>query len=256
MNFSVDRISLDLGELLVIAKPSNRHSIPNKSKSSDLPSIAEELLENYPELNSISDQPEEAGLVNRLDFETSGILLAATTPILWKLLRQKYSEHQIRKTYLLLVGGSLTELKNVSGFLYGRYSRSKKVSVILGSKGSHIIKKRSQFCEGIYQPLAVTLDGCFSFISVSTFTGARHQVRAFAQAIGHPLLGDITYGGKSYNFHNDIYPISRFFLHSYQIFLPSCLDNLKLEIPLPKKFQKIVHHYFASSISSQYCREI
>jgi 23S rRNA pseudouridine1911/1915/1917 synthase len=256
MNLSIRRISLKLGELLIIAKPSNRHSVPSTSKNSDLPSIAEELLENYPELNGISDKSDEAGLVNRLDFETSGILLAATTPTLWKLLRQKYSEHQIRKTYLLLVTGSLTELKNVSGLLYGRYNRSKKVSVILSSKGSQIIKKRSQFCEGVYQPLAVSLDGLFSFISVSTFTGARHQVRAFAQAIGHPLLGDTIYGGKSYNFYDEIYPTPSFFLHSYQIFLPSSLDSLKIEIPLPNKFQKIVHHYFASSISSQYCREI
>lgn len=144
-------------------------------------------------------------LVQRLDFETSGVMLFEKTPCLKDLIRKKL----ILKTYLCLIEGKLSKPISVEGYLGSRYRGSKKVSY------SKTKKDRFRPFETKITPVEII--GENSLVRAETTTGLRHQVRISCASAGHPLVGDSLYGGDK-----SLYP---FFLHAESVILP---DGLKI----------------------------
>jgi 23S rRNA-/tRNA-specific pseudouridylate synthase len=146
---------------------------------------------------------ERGKLVQRLDFETSGVMLFEKTPCLKDLIKRKL----IIKNYLCLVSGKLSKPVLVGGYLGSRYRGSKKVSY---SK-----TKKDRFREFETKITPIKLIGKNTLVSAETRTGLRHQVRASCAIVGHPLVGDFLYGGGK-----SVYP---FFLHAESVILPDGL---------------------------------
>lgn len=228
-------------DLLIVNKPCGIHSV--EQRESDCASVAAALASYLPSLRTVSRDPLESGLVQRLDFETSGALIAAKNSSVWQRLRELLQEGEIKKHYLLLVEGIMTRSAEVSTLLGSRYRHSKKVSLLdehSGSSGSRITNIRSALpAETNFQPLWSSADLHVTLLEARAPTARRHQIRAHAAHLGHPLLGDELYGSKRAlaAVLGDQRPpgVPGFFLHAERVeFLhPGNDSTLKISAPVP-----------------------
>lgn len=177
-------------DFLVINKPSFIHSTGDGS-------IQEVLTKEYPSSASLP----EAGMLQRLDFETSGALAIAKTFNGLNNWKTAYQNGEITKKYLLLVEGFLPKPKEISGYFGSRYRGSKKVSF------SETEKKRFLFASTKFETFKTGNN--VSLLLATTTQGRRHQVRASAAELEFPLIGDELYGGGKAD--------RPFFLHAYEI---------------------------------------
>lgn len=145
-------------------------------------------------------------LVNRIDRNTGGIVIAAKNAESLRILNQKLKDREMEKYYLCVVHGIL---KKKSGILTGWLSKDEKknrVDVFKSEKpGAKEIRTK-------YEVISEK-DG-MSLVEVELLTGRTHQIRAHFASIGHPLLGDGKYGTNALNKN---FGYKKQFLYSYRL---------------------------------------
>ncbi len=92
--------------LFAVYKPAGIHSV--RLPSGGGRSLADLLCERYPELEHAAPSSLDGGLVQRLDLETSGVLLSAKTPEVWQALYDALLARRIMKSYVALVAGTVS----------------------------------------------------------------------------------------------------------------------------------------------------
>jgi 23S rRNA pseudouridine1911/1915/1917 synthase len=145
--------------------------------------------------------PERPGIVHRLDKETSGLLVVARDDRTHAALQRQVQRREVERVYLALAGGRLASRTGTIDAPIGRASRQRHRMAVSGaaSRGA-----RTHF--EVLELLAAE-----TYLEVRLETGRTHQIRAHFAAIGHPLLGDATYGGA------EKYGLSRQFLHAHRL---------------------------------------
>lgn len=162
-------------------------------------------------------------LVNRIDRNTGGIVIAAKNAEALRMLNEKMRAREIRKTYLCVVRGAMP---HKSGLLEGWLENKKdnannKVRVYSTEQAdSKTIKTK-------YKVVAEAAG--LSLVEVELLTGRKHQIRAHFAHIGFPLLGDTKYG-KAFKSSESLY--NKQFLYSYKLQFDftsdaGCLNYLK-----------------------------
>ena len=220
----------DDGEFFAINKISGIHSVNNPSSLG--PSVAGLLIKQKPSLEKASPKSGDAGLINRLDFDTSGILLGAHGPSGWQDFYALLKSGGIKKYYLVILQGGLRHLKKVHGWLGSTYRRSKKVKFYPSRPAPSV-----QALESSSIILPIRFSGDSTLALVSCAVARRHQVRAHCAAIGHPLLGDKLYGASKEL--SEIAPQTdnrSFFLHAASAAFrhPRTGQEIELVAPVPK----------------------
>jgi 23S rRNA pseudouridine1911/1915/1917 synthase len=181
--------------------------------------LANALVARFPECAQSSDDPREGGFAHRLDLETSGLLLAAKSKDAFSLLRQSFSAHRLKKTYLAWVQGVLHSACEVSLPIAHDPKNQKKAMVMQPGR----LSQKSGALEALTQLEPVLIQDNMTLVRATTIFGRMHQVRVHLAHLGHPLLGDSLYGGAS----QTLWPRG-FFLHAYQLELPHPADHTKL----------------------------
>jgi 23S rRNA-/tRNA-specific pseudouridylate synthase len=199
------------GDVFAVYKPAGAHSVQLRKGGGW--SIADELLRAMPSLAQASEKPGDAGLVNRLDEETSGILLGATTRSVWDKLYKQALNGEVHKKYATLVEGRVTKEFTITSFIGTPHRGAHKVKVYEKRPPSwaRALEGKTTYVPHLYIPLHnVTL------LIASASPARRHQVRAHAAHLGVPLIGDSLYGSTK-----PLPPLvkssRRFFLHAYHI---------------------------------------
>jgi 23S rRNA pseudouridine1911/1915/1917 synthase len=193
--------------------------------------LAEIIEGKWPQCTKIGLSEGECGLVNRLDYETSGIVIVAKSAESWSDWRYAFKLGQVKKEYLALVQGSITCSVNVLNYLGSRYRGSKKVKVSATPKARFLPASSSLL------PIAFNKTGNVSLVKIVTLSGRRHQVRVHCSEAGFPLVGDSLYGGSiKYGDNNDS---NSFFLHAWKVKKGSAL----FEAPIQKPFANILQYY-------------
>lgn len=168
-------------------------------------------------------------ICNRIDFNTSGLVLFAKTYKGSRYAFEIISKHMIKKYYLAICQGKIDKKIDLKGYLL-KDKNLNKVSISANDNGGERI-------ETIIEPVDYKED-C-SLLRIHLITGKTHQIRAHLSSIGHPLCGDIKYGGKKYM------GIAHQMLHAYKLEFPSNdsvndEDNGKLEFSCIDEASRVI----------------
>ena len=185
------------------------------------PALTDILVKRWPELKKLGPRP---GIVHRLDRDTSGIMVVARSRRAAEQLSRQFTERTVSKMYSCIAEGRFNEKKGViDAPLIRKAPGGKKFRV---GAGRNAVTEFS---------VARNLGDGNSLLEVKPLTGRTHQIRVHLAAIGHPVLGDKTYGTgkKEYSF------ISRQMLHSHKLCFmhPASGKPLMFSAPLPDDFR-------------------
>lgn len=181
-------------------------NIPSKLHSSSLYYSQEDTIFNYLRITQKQDVlgvnkfSRNRGLLNRLDYLTSGILIFCKKEDLYFLLRENYAKAVTKKIYFCILKGNLCTENTLENYLEGFGPNQHKVRVCENSTG--IYAKLN------YSIIEYNSHKDVTLVKVFLHTGVRHQIRVQFSHIGHPLLGDPLYGKDS--------SLGEFFLHAQE----------------------------------------
>ena len=182
------------------------------------------LLDYLPDITHVGD-PARPGIVHRLDKDTSGLLLVAKTQPAHRDLSAQFKKRTITKTYLSLVHGAATPSEGVIQAPVGRhFTRRKEMAVVEGGREAETPYKTVESYVG------------YTLLSVTPRTGRTHQIRVHMAAIGHPVVGDATYGKRHPR-------LRRHFLHAASLRFrhPYSGEDMDLNAPLPEDLSSFLN---------------
>ena len=214
--------------ILLADKPVGLLSHPDADEYNDtaITRIKRYLYEKHeycPE-NEMSFAP---ALVNRIDRNTAGIIIAAKNAEALRILNEKLKNRELHKLYLCVVIG---KLQKESGILKDSLQKNEKQNKVYVSKGASVNAKS---ISTKYRVLGYK--NGLSLIEVELLTGRTHQIRAHFAFYGHPLLGDGKYGTNAENKRFGGY--KKQFLYSYKLIFDFKTDAGILNYLNKKEFE-------------------
>ena len=208
-------------EMLVVDKPAGLTVHPSPGHPSH--TLVNALLALYPDLPGIGGE-RRPGIVHRLDKDTSGLMMVAKTANAHRDLSNQIKDRRIRKGYLALVSGEVAPRRGVIEAPIARDPKHRKrMAVVQGGR-----EARTQYS-------ALRRVDTFTLLEVFPESGRTHQIRVHLASIGHPLVGDALYGGKSRL-------LSRQFLHAHLLGFshPVSGEYLEFTSPLPPELETLL----------------
>lgn len=174
--------------------------------------------------------------INRLDMDTSGIVIVAKNQNAQSLISKQMQHGITKKKYIAIVHGIFEE-------------KSLSINLPIGKISDDDIK-RAVLSDGKNAITNITLIKNFhnynaALVNIEILTGRTHQIRVHLSHIGHPILGDELYGG-------DLSLINRQALHSYFFSFIHPKNSKKMEIfsPLPKDIKDVLNIFYSSKYSN------
>lgn len=224
--------------ILVLNKPAG--ILSQKAKESDV-SLNEWMIgyllakkKIYPEELTLF----KPSICNRLDRNTSGIVLCGISLKGSQLLNKLIKERSIKKYYRTICKGTV----NNDIVLCGNIKKDNANNIVT------ISDKGKEIQTGI-KSLKI-LKRQYSYLEIDLITGKTHQIRAHLASIGHPLIGDRKYGIVETNkFFQMKYSLNNQLLHAYRVEFPvlddtfNTLSKKVIWAPLPEVFQKVLEDF-------------
>ena len=163
-------------------------------------------------------------IITRLDKNTSGLVLIALTPDVHARVQRDAAAGRVRKEYLTIVRGTPTPRSGSISLPLARSPEDRRLV---------IVTLEGQASETRYEVLSTS--GTHSLVRCELITGRTHQIRAHFAAVGHPVVGDPTYGEPHAS-------LDRQALHAWRLTLrhPVSGAPLQVEAPLPADFQALL----------------
>lgn len=216
-------------DIMVINKPAGL-LVHEAFKDEMRATVVDALLESFPEVAEVGDDPKRPGIVHRLDKDVSGVMAIAKTQAGFDHLKHQFQKRTLTKEYLALVYGALPKDHDVITL---KVTRSK-------AKGRMVARPESQ--EGkeahteydVLERLPTT-----TYVRVKILTGRTHQIRVHFQALGYPIVGDKIYKVKGMKFRP--IELDRLFLHATKLTLRLMDGHEKtFEAGLPVELERLL----------------
>jgi len=222
-------------DVLIVNKPAGMACHPLRLGEND--TLLDWVGERYPEIRSSGPIEREGGLLHRLDTDTSGTVAFARSLRAYDKLKPLFQEGGVDKHYLAVVSddGGKVRLPEVGGkgitinfpLAHHPSKPERMISVI----------NCDEYWRGALMPARTEIltlakgNGC-ALVEAKIKKGRMHQIRVHLSAIGHPIIGDTTYGTKDNH-------ISRHTLHAYRLIFNIGKTKIDVTAPLPDDIKKL-----------------
>ncbi len=212
--------------MIVVDKPAGIVVHPGTGRSRG--TLAAGLIGRFPELAGVGAS-DRWGLVHRLDKDTSGVLLVARNETALELVDRGAA-----------AAGDRPRLRRTRGGIHG-LSPTGTIEAPIGRDPSRptrrAISHTGKHARTHYEVVRNYLESDVSLLSVALETGRTHQIRVHLAAIGHPVVGDLTYGAT----RKDI-GAPRTFLHAARLTFinPGTGEPMSVEAPLPPDLESVL----------------
>lgn len=215
-------------DILAVHKPVG--VLSQKAKKDDY-SINEAIVDYCLSMRILSEKQLETfhpSISNRLDRNTSGIILAGISLKGSQMLARILKGHTCEKYYYTIVAGEMKQHIHEKAYIVKDTKKNQSKIQKLESPGASMI-------ETAFTPLCVK--NGFTLLQVQLFTGKSHQIRAHLQSLGYPMAGDTKYGNPAVNRKlRERYHLNHQLLHAGRLVLP---DIPEITDPLPAEFQNV-----------------
>lgn len=234
-------------DLIVISKPPGLvvHPAPGHSSGTLVNGLlfhfqaqADDQKKEEREDEEEGERPLRAGLVHRLDQDTSGVMVIGKTESVVLDLMNQFKDRSVSKKYLALVKGILPKKRGEINAPIGRSTHDRKKFAVRQDGKPSLTRYR----------VLETFQENYSLLEVTLLTGRTHQIRVHFRHLGFPLLGDAVYGSKGRE--NKNFP--RQMLHAWKLSFqhPRSASKMEFEAPLPSDFESALKQLTPSVQSS------
>ncbi len=209
--------------LLVVNKPAGMVVHPALGHPSG--TLVNAVLAHCPHIAEVGG-PDRAGVVHRLDKDTSGLILVAKDDDTRAALQRQFKRRQVAKTYLALVEDQIWPREGVVDAPIGRDKRQrKKMAVVRSGRPARTTYRAVEFFTD------------FTLLEVRPHTGRTHQVRVHLAWLGFPIVGDVVYGRRRQRLLQ-----GRHFLHATRLRCthPATGEEVEFEAPLPPELAAVL----------------
>ena len=218
-------------DLLVVNKPAGMVVHPAAGHSSG--TLVNALLHHVDDLSGIGGEL-RPGIVHRLDKGTSGVMVVAKHDAAHEALARQFADREVNKEYVALVWGVVQAGRRID-LPIGRDPNDRQKMSARSRRARSAVTRitRAQHLKGV------------TLCHVAIATGRTHQIRVHLNAIGHPVVGDATYGGVKARVPQDLRPVLRLerpFLHAARLAFTHPTDGreMSFEAPLPDDLQQVL----------------
>jgi 23S rRNA pseudouridine1911/1915/1917 synthase len=222
-------------DIVVVVKPAGLVVHPGAGHETG--TLAAGLLHRFPEIAGVGD-PMRPGVVHRLDRDTSGLMVVARSPRAYDTLTTALAarpggpgvtpEKLVERRYLALAWGRFDARRGTIDAPIGR-SATRRTRMAVREAGKE--------ARTGYEVLTQYDHPVCALVECRLETGRTHQIRVHLAAIGHPVVGDATYGGD----RNPLRP-GRPFLHAHALALthPTTGERLEFTDPVPPELEAVL----------------
>ncbi len=210
-------------QLLVLNKPAGMvvHPAPGHPSGT----LVNALLSYHPPIARVGPR-DRAGIVHRLDKETSGVLVVAKVEATLVALQEQFRDREVEKTYVALVHHRVQPSEGIIEVPIGRHPRHRQRMAP---------RAEGKYARTRYRALEFFRE--YTLLELHPYTGRTHQVRVHLSWLGHPVVGDTVYGHRDQPLLKE-----RHFLHAYRLRFvhPVAGDKLAFEAPLPEELANVL----------------
>ena len=225
-------------DILVVDKPAGMVVHPSETGAHQSGTLVNAVLHHCGDsLTGISGEL-RPGIVHRLDKNTSGVLVVAKSDLAQQSLMKQFKDRKVQKKYVVLVSGRIEPEEAMIDSPIGRsFNNRKKMAIVAEGKGRDSVtgyKVRRFFSDAADE---------YSLLDIDLKTGRTHQIRVHMDAVGYPVVGDITYGDSKVNkrFLNE-YGLDRQFLHAERLKIthPKTGKKVEFKSELPEDLESVL----------------
>ncbi|MFH1858456.1 MAG: RluA family pseudouridine synthase [Candidatus Omnitrophota bacterium] len=207
--------------LLVIDKPAGM--VVHPAAGNWTGTLVNALLHHARELSGVNG-PLRPGIVHRLDKDTSGLLVCAKNDAVHKELAEQFEARTVGRTYVALVKGIVQFDEGVIDLPLGRSRRDRKKFAVRPMDGKKAVT--------YYEVLKRLKD--FTVLRLKLGTGRTHQIRVHMASLGHPVVGDRTYGSVQGFSRQALHAETLSFLH------PVTQKMCEFKSPIPEEMRRLI----------------
>jgi len=225
------RIVYEDEHLVVLDKPAGMVVHPGAGHSGG--TLVNALLHHVKDLSGIGGEL-RPGIVHRLDRGTSGLMVVAKSDLAHQELSRQFSDREVDKEYVALVWGLVQPGRRIDAPI-GRDPGDRQKMSTRARRARNAVTRVTfaRHYKGV------------SLLKVAIATGRTHQIRVHLSAIGHPIVGDATYGGVHRRTGSHLRAVQRLerpFLHSARLAFTHPADGRRVEFdsPLPLDLQAVL----------------
>ena len=244
INNKFPEIIFESDDYLVINKPAGL-AVHGGGNIKDL-TLADLLVEYYPNIKTVGDDPIRPGLVHRLDKEVSGLMVVAKNQETFLNLKNQFKDRDVNKEYTALVHGKMANDFGEINFPIKRSSEGYKMAAMPLHTADLLSRRQPKDrdqgnLDGLFKAREAATEFVvlkhfvnYTLLQVKIKTGRTHQIRVHFFALGHPLVGDTLYFNKKSKAQNKKIALARIFLVANKLSFKDREGNIKnfsLEIP-------------------------